>query len=40
MRQTSTVEPKWLLEVAPHFYKRDEVEDLEVKKMPKPIKSR
>jgi pre-mRNA-splicing factor ATP-dependent RNA helicase DHX16 len=35
MRQVSEIESKWLLEVAPHYYKAKEIEDATVKKMPK-----
>ncbi|XP_015781179.1 pre-mRNA-splicing factor ATP-dependent RNA helicase DHX16-like [Tetranychus urticae] len=36
MRQVIEIEPKWLVEIAPHFYKSEEVEDL-CKKMPKKV---
>lgn len=29
------IDPKWLLELAPHFYKTQELEDEAKKKMPK-----
>jgi len=35
MRNTVEIENKWLLEVAPHYYKAKELEDSTVKKMPK-----
>lgn len=35
MRTVSTLEGKWLLEVAPHYYKDNEVHDSSSKKMPK-----
>ncbi|KAJ8687189.1 hypothetical protein QAD02_022983 [Eretmocerus hayati] len=35
MRQITEVESKWLLEVAPHYYKSKELEDSTNKKMPK-----
>ena len=35
MRNTVEIENKWLLEVAPHYYKAKELEDATVKKMPK-----
>ena len=35
MRNTIDIENKWLLEVAPHYYKAKELEDSTVKKMPK-----
>ncbi len=33
MRQLIEIEPKWLLEVAPHFYKPKEIEDASSKKV-------
>lgn len=35
MRQVIEIESKWLLEVAPHYYKDRELEDSTNKKMPK-----
>ena len=35
MRSVTTVDSKWLLEVAPHYYKDNEVHDSTNKKMPK-----
>ena len=35
MRNTIEIENKWLLEVAPHYYKAKELEDQSIKKMPK-----
>lgn len=35
MRQTIEIESKWLLEVAPHYYKPKDIEDSRTKKMPK-----
>ncbi|XP_069678567.1 pre-mRNA-splicing factor ATP-dependent RNA helicase DHX16 [Periplaneta americana] len=35
MRQVTEIESKWLLEVAPHYYKPRELEDSTNKKMPK-----
>ncbi|KAF8362245.1 mog-4 [Pristionchus pacificus] len=35
MREMITIEPLWLLEVAPHYYKQRELEDATNKKMPK-----
>lgn len=35
MRQVTDIESKWLLEVAPHYYKPRELEDSTNKKMPK-----
>jgi len=35
MRNTIEIENKWLLEVAPHYYKARELEDSTIKKMPK-----
>lgn len=37
MRQVIEIESKWLLEVAPHYYKPKEIEDTTNKKMPKII---
>ncbi|XP_030765418.1 pre-mRNA-splicing factor ATP-dependent RNA helicase DHX16 [Sitophilus oryzae] len=37
MRQVIEIESKWLLEVAPHYYKPKELEDSTNKKMPKTI---
>ncbi|XP_049832588.1 pre-mRNA-splicing factor ATP-dependent RNA helicase DHX16 [Schistocerca gregaria] len=37
MRQVTEIESKWLLEVAPHYYKPRELEDSTNKKMPKQI---
>ncbi|KAJ1921966.1 hypothetical protein H4219_000313 [Mycoemilia scoparia] len=37
MRQVSEIDPKWLLEVAPHYFKPSEVDDDTKKKLPKPI---
>uniref|UniRef100_A0A1B6F5K8 RNA helicase n=1 Tax=Cuerna arida TaxID=1464854 RepID=A0A1B6F5K8_9HEMI len=37
MRQVTEIESKWLLEVAPHYYKPRELEDSTNKKMPKVI---
>ncbi|GBP12389.1 Pre-mRNA-splicing factor ATP-dependent RNA helicase DHX16 [Eumeta japonica] len=37
MRQVTEIESKWLLEVAPHYYKSKELEDSTNKKMPKKI---
>ena len=35
MRQVIEIENKWLLEVAPHYYKAKDIEDASSKKMPK-----
>eukprot|EP00873_Tetraselmis_striata_P011748 jgi/Tetstr1/432012/TSEL_021488.t1 len=35
MRQVSEIKPEWLVELAPHYYSKREVEDLGAKKMPK-----
>ncbi|KAH7358007.1 pre-mRNA-splicing factor ATP-dependent RNA helicase PRP16 [Plectosphaerella cucumerina] len=35
MRSCMPVEPKWLSELAPHHYKRKDMDDLEERKMPK-----
>ncbi len=37
MRQVIDIESKWLLEVAPHYYKQKELEDPTNKKMPKTV---
>ncbi|XP_056644453.1 pre-mRNA-splicing factor ATP-dependent RNA helicase DHX16 [Diorhabda sublineata] len=37
MRQVIEIESKWLLEVAPHYYKQKELEDSTNKKMPKTV---
>ncbi|CAG9798071.1 unnamed protein product [Chironomus riparius] len=37
MRQVIEIESKWLLEVAPHYYKAKELEDSTNKKMPKVV---
>ena len=37
MRQIIEIQSKWLLEVAPHYYKEKELEDSTNKKMPKVI---
>ena len=37
MRQCTEIDPSWLVEVAPHFYKTHEVEDPSAKKMPKQV---
>lgn len=34
MRQVAPIQPQWLFEIAPHFYRQSEVEDTEKKKMP------
>ena len=35
MREVIPVKPQWLMEIAPHFYQEKELEDTQVKKMPK-----
>jgi pre-mRNA-splicing factor ATP-dependent RNA helicase DHX16 len=35
MRQVAPIEPQWLIEIAPHFYQENDVEDSKTKKMPK-----
>lgn len=35
MRQIIEIKPDWLLEIAPHFYSKKEIEDNSAKKMPK-----
>lgn len=37
MRQVTEIESKWLLDVAPHYYKAKELEDSTNKKMPKGV---
>lgn len=37
MRQVIEIDSKWLLEVAPHYYKPKELEDSTNKKMPKTV---
>lgn len=37
MRQVIEIDPKWLTEVAPHYYHNKEIEDSSSKKMPKKI---
>lgn len=37
MRQLIPIKPEWLRELAPHYYKVKEIEDLEKRKMPKVI---
>mmetsp|Transcript_24315 Transcript_24315/g.44703 ORF Transcript_24315/g.44703 Transcript_24315/m.44703 type:complete len:930 (-) Transcript_24315:50-2839(-) len=39
MRQVAPIQPKWLIEIAPHFYQDSDVEDSKTKKMPKGKKS-
>ena len=35
MRQVAPIQPSWLVEIAPHFYKESDVQDAKTKKMPK-----
>lgn len=35
MRQVTEIDSKWLIEVAPHYYKPKEIDDTYAKKMPK-----
>lgn len=35
MRQVAPIQPKWLVEIAPHYYTETDVEDKRTKKMPK-----
>ncbi|RWS27129.1 pre-mRNA-splicing factor ATP-dependent RNA helicase DHX16-like protein [Leptotrombidium deliense] len=37
MRQIIEIDPSWLIEVAPHYYKDKEIEDTSSKKMPKQV---
>lgn len=36
MRQVIEIEPKWLMEIAPHYYKKSEIE-AEMAKQPKAV---
>lgn len=36
MRQIIEIDPKWLLEVAPHYYKAEDIAS-EVRKMPRVV---
>ena len=38
MRQVAPIQPGWLVEIAPHFYKESDVHDAKTKKMPKRVK--
>ncbi|KAJ2232654.1 hypothetical protein GGF40_000367 [Coemansia sp. RSA 1286] len=40
MRQVIEIDPKWLLEVAPHYYKKSDIDDDIKRKMPKPINAK
>ena len=35
MRQVAPIKPAWLIEIAPHYFQENEVEDAKAKKMPK-----
>lgn len=35
MRQVAPIQPSWLVEIAPHYYKESDVEDTKAKKIPK-----
>ena len=35
MRTVSAINPKWLIEIAPHYYSKRDVDDLADKKLPK-----
>lgn len=43
MRQVTEIKPEWILEVAPHYFKRKEIEELEAassgKRAPRPLSS-
>ncbi|KAJ2832264.1 putative pre-mRNA-splicing factor ATP-dependent RNA helicase dhx16 [Coemansia erecta] len=39
MRQVIEIDDKWLFEVAPHYYKKNKIEDAK-RKMPKTIKTK
>ena len=40
MRQVAPIQPGWLVEIAPHYYKQGDVEDESSRKMPKQVKKR
>jgi len=35
MRQVISIKPEWLIEIAPHYYKKGDIEDASQKKLPK-----
>jgi len=35
MRQVIAIKPEWLVEIAPHYYKKGDIEDYSNKKMPR-----
>jgi pre-mRNA-splicing factor ATP-dependent RNA helicase DHX16 len=37
MRQVIEINPEWLVEIAPHYYKANEIQDDSKKKMPKTL---
>lgn len=37
MRQVIEINPEWLVEIAPHYYKKADIEDDSKKKMPKKV---
>ena len=37
MRQVIDIKPEWLIEIAPHYYKKKDIEDDIGKKMPKTV---
>lgn len=37
MRTVSEIKPSWLFEIAPHYYKKEELADDSNKKMPKQV---
>jgi pre-mRNA-splicing factor ATP-dependent RNA helicase DHX16 len=37
MRQVAPIQPIWLIEIAPHYYRENDVEDSSAKKMPKQL---
>jgi pre-mRNA-splicing factor ATP-dependent RNA helicase DHX16 len=39
MRQVAPIQPAWLIEIAPHYYKASDIEDAKSKKMPKLLKA-
>ena len=38
MRQVAPIQPAWLVEIAPHYYKAADIEDTKARKMPKVLK--
>ena len=40
MRQVAPIQPEWLIEIAPHYYKQGDVEEANKRKMPKQLTKR